>query len=127
MIGNSNDGNLARKCFSKPATFARIVGAPVKLVRILTTLLNAINTTRPLDADKFQKKANEFLTDFHKSNISWNTLNPSLHALLVHGGDMIRYFRGSIGLFSEEGPECNNKIIRHVKNNSFIMHPPLIF
>ena len=115
MIGNSNDGNLARICFSKPAKFARIVGAPVKLVKILATLLNAINTTRPLNPNKFQAKANEFLTIFHKSNISWNTLNPSLHSLLVHGGDMIRYFQGSIGLFSEEGPEANNKIIRHVK------------
>ena len=116
MSGNSNNGNLARICFSNPAKFARICGVPVKLVKILAKLLNAINSTLPLDPQKFQELANEFLTLFHKSKISWNILNPSLHMLLVHGADMIRYFRAAIGLFSEEAPEANNKIIRHVKN-----------
>ena len=88
---------------------------PVRLVRILAILLNAINCTLPLDPKKFQALADEFLEIFHKSKISWNILNPSIHMLLVHGADMIRYFNAAIGLFSEEGPEANNKIIRQLK------------
>ena len=88
-------------------------------MRILATLLNAINTTLPLDPAKFKALADEFLEIFHKSKISWNVLNPSLHMLLVHGHDLIRYFNAAIGLFSEEGPEANNKIIRKLKTFQF--------
>ena len=113
--GNSNDGNTARKAFANPKAFARILSDDekvVELVEILADLINTINTTLSLDADAFDALAKQFLDVFYSSSVEWNILSPSVHLLLIHGADMIRHFRGPIGLYSEEGPEANNKTIR---------------
>ena len=113
--GNSNDGNTARKAFAHPKAFARILSDDpkvVELVEILADLINAINTTLPLNADNFDALAKKFLDIFYSSSVEWNVLSPSVHLLLIHGADIIRHFRGPIGLYSEEGPEANNKTIR---------------
>ena len=110
--GNSNDGNTAREAFEKFEIFAQILGVDVDLVRDLHYLIMAVNSTMPLDADEFDADAASWLDRFHNSGISWNILSPSVHLLLHHGGDFIRYFKAPMGLFSEEGPEANNKIIR---------------
>ena len=111
-MGNSNDGNTARAAFEKFDIFAEIVGVDADLVRDLNYLIMAVNSTSTLDPDEFDALAANWLDRFHASDISWNILSPSVHLLLHHGGDMIRYFKAPIGLFSEEGPEANNKIIR---------------
>ena len=113
--GNSNDGNTARKAFENYEIFAEIIEIDPEIVRILRDLLNAINCTLPLDADKFEALCELWLDLFFNSEFSWNVLNPSVHLLLVHGPDLIRYFDSSIGLYSEEGPEANNKVIRSEK------------
>ena len=110
--GNSNDGNTAREAFEKFEIFAQILGVDEDLVRDLHYLIMAVNSTAPLDPDEFDALAADWLDRFHSSAISWNVLSPSVHLLLHHGGDFIRYFKAPMGLFSEEGPEANNKIIR---------------
>ena len=71
----------------------------------LAHMLNAINVALPVDADKFESFAADWLDRFHNSKISWCTLTPSVHALLHHGAQIIRYFPIPIGLMSEEGAE----------------------
>ena len=110
--GNSNDGNTARTAFENFETFADILGFPVDLVRDLHYLIMAVNSTSLLSPEKFEELADSWLDRFHSSDFQWNILSPSVHLLLHHGGDLIRYFNAPIGLFSEEGPEANNKIIR---------------
>ena len=114
--GNSNTGNTARAAFDDYETFAEILGwdEHVDLVRDLHYLILAVNSTNALDPDLFDEAAQSWLDRFHDSPFAWNTLNPTVHSLLHHGADLIRYFRAPIGLFSEEGPEANNKIIRQV-------------
>ena len=116
--GNSNDGNTARIAFSNPEVFARILSDDedvIELVEILADLINAVNTTLPLDPDAFDALCQRFLDIFHSSSVKWNVLSPSVHLLLIHGADLIRHFRGPIGVYSEEGPEANNKTIRYLK------------
>ena len=110
--GNSNDGNTARTAFENFETFARILGWPEDLVRDLHYLILAVNSTSMVSPEKFEKLANDWLNRFHRSEFKWNVLSPTVHLLLHHGADIIRYFNAPLGLFSEEGPEANNKIIR---------------
>ena len=81
------------------------------MIEILADLINAINTTLPLDADKFEALCQRFLEIFFSSSIAWNIFSPTVHLLLVHGAELIRHFRGPVGLYSEEAPEANNKTI----------------
>ena len=59
--GNSNDGNCARKAFDNYETFARIIETPVDLVRDLGYMIDSINSNLPLDADEWEKFANDWL------------------------------------------------------------------
>ena len=59
--GNSNDGNCARKAFDNYETFARIIEQPEDLVRDLGYMIDMINSSNPLDADKFEEFANDWL------------------------------------------------------------------
>lgn len=42
---------------------------------------------------------------------------PSVHKILIHGGDIIESFDLPIGWYSEEAQECNNKIFRQARAN----------
>ena len=94
--------------FANPKTFAKIVGAPVDLVEDMAHLLNTINTPFPIDPQKFDDFAKDWLRRFHASKISWCWLNPSVHVLLQHGKQMIEYFPVPLGLMSEEGTEVKH-------------------
>ena len=89
-----------------------MLGWPEDIVRDLHYLILAVCSTSMLSPEKFDELANSWLDRFHASEFAWNVLSPSVHLLLHHGADIIRYFNAPIGLFIEEGPEANNKIIR---------------
>ena len=122
--GNSNTGNTARAAFNDYETFAEILGwdEHVDIIRDLHYIILAVNSTCPLDPEKFDAAAHSWLDRFHDSPFKWNTLNPTVHSLMHHGADLIRYFRAPLGLFSEEGPEANNKIIRQVFKRTIQQH-----
>ena len=112
LAGNSNDGNCARKAFENYEIFARITEWPVNIVKGLHYMITSVNSTLPLDADEWETFANDWLDEFHESDLSWNWMSHTVHVLAHHGPALIRYFGGLIGPYSEEGPEANNKIMK---------------
>ena len=88
--GNSNSGNTSRKCFAFPDTFARIVETSPDLVKGIGKLINALNSTRAIDADKLESHCQDILDYFHNSEYEWNWMSHSVHAAVHHGPDLVR-------------------------------------
>ena len=114
--GTSNDGNTARRAFADPPAFSQITGVDQELIERLQTILEAINSTEPIDADKFRDFAFQ-TASLYVSKYPWYYMPASAHKLLVHGGEVIRKFLLPIGMFSEEAQEARNKHFR-----SFRLH-----
>ena len=114
--GTSNDGNTARRAFGDPPAFSEITGVDQGLIERLQTILEAINSTEPIDADKFGEFAFQ-TAQLYVQQYPWYYMPASAHKLLVHGRDVISRFLLPIGMFSEEAQEARNKHFR-----SFRLH-----
>ena len=88
--GNSNSGNTSRKCFAHAETFASIVQTSPDLVKAIGKLINALNSTEDIDADKLESHCQDILDYFHNSEYSWNWMSHSVHAAVIHGPDLVR-------------------------------------
>lgn len=114
--GTSNDGNTARRAFADPPAFSEITGVDQGLIERLQTILEAINSAEPIDADKFGEFAFQ-TAQLYVQQYPWYYMPASAHKLLVHGRDVISRFLLPIGMFSEEAQEARNKHFR-----SFRLH-----
>ena len=109
--GNSNSGNLVRKAFENIQIFSEITKFPLDLLEDLDYLITAICQTRDLSAEQYDLLAQDWLRRFHSNQcMNWHWLSPSVHALLVHGAEMIRAILVALGLTSEEAAEATNKV-----------------
>ncbi|KYQ46929.1 hypothetical protein ALC60_14060 [Trachymyrmex zeteki] len=52
-FGTTNDGNTARKFFSKPEIVGKILGANVNLIERFANILQVISSDLEIDANKF--------------------------------------------------------------------------
>ena len=67
-----NNGNVARKAFENPDIFSEITHVPVGLIKGIKAMIEAIDSTVPVNPDKFKQFADNWLDEFHASTISWN-------------------------------------------------------
>lgn len=56
--------------------------------------------------------------DIYINNYSWYNMPPSVHKVLMHGGDIIGKAIVSIGHLSEEAQEATNKIYKRARLNN---------
>ena len=120
--GTTNDGNTARRAFSDPEMLSQITGVDLGLIIRFSVILQAISSSRPVDADKFGVYALEtakLFTDLY----NWYYMPASVHKLLIHGAVVIRSLLLPIGCYSEEAQESRNKDnrlyrIRHARKIS---------
>ena len=96
---------------------AAICGVPNQLVKNLHIIWSTLASGFAVDPDKFQALCDETRDIYfdERSGVSWYNISPTLHKVLVHGGDLIRNCVLPIGLTNEEAGEGNNKILRHVR------------
>ena len=112
--GNSNTGNVARKAFKNPEIFGEITGFPVDLIEDLDFLMDLMSCGHEIDPQNYQVLADDWLRRFHGNpEVNWNWLSPSLHCLLVHGGELLAILPCAPGLTSEEASEHGNKVLLH--------------
>ena len=77
----------------------------------LDYLIIALCQTNELTPEQFDILAQDWLRRFHGNQaMNWHWLSPTVHALLVHGAEMIRFLPAAPGLFNEEAAEANNKV-----------------
>ena len=93
-VGNSNTGNTSRRAFQNPEKFAKILDGDetiVQIIRNLAKVLNAINSKSEIDPDKLEALCQTTLDLIYESKWSWNWLSHSVHVLLHHSPQIVRY------------------------------------
>ena len=120
--GTTNDGNTARRAFRDPEMLSQITGVDLRLITRFSVILQAISSSRPVDAEKFGAYALETAKLF-RDLYNWYYMPASLHKLLIHGADVIRSLLLPIGSYSEEAQESRSKDnrlyrIKHARKTS---------
>lgn len=113
-VGNSNDGNTARRFFQDPKFAAETTELDEELIIRFRTILIAISSRKKIDEVKFRKYATDTY-DRYIELYSWYHMPPSVHKVLLHGADIIESFDLPIGFYSEEPQEARNKDFRRIR------------
>lgn len=112
--GTTNTGNVARCFFAEAETVAEIIGLNKDLIIRLGNILQVLACGQEIDCQKFEK----YCLDTAELCIllyPWYKMPPSVHKVLLHGSDIIKYLGLPIGCLSEEAQEANNKIFRKAR------------
>jgi hypothetical protein len=114
--GSSNDGNTARRAFSAKyhQKFAEILGLELWLVKGLSTVLSAINSGLPINANKFGEYCSSLGQQYVQKN-NWYHMPVTLHKLLLHGKEVVKGSKLPIGMLSEQAGESRNKLYRQFR------------
>uniref|UniRef100_A0A2S2PYH0 Uncharacterized protein n=1 Tax=Sipha flava TaxID=143950 RepID=A0A2S2PYH0_9HEMI len=106
--GTSNDGNTARTFFRNAEKSAEITGVNLNLIERFKNILMVMASGQDIDTNSFD----EYGVQTAKLFISlypWFYMPSSVHKILIHGADVIRYAVLPIGHLSEEAQESRNK------------------
>lgn len=95
-FGTSNDGNTARKFFKNYEKSSEITGLNKDLIYNLGIILKTVASGKFVDIENFRKLTEETRT-IYLENYSWFYMSSTLHKLLIHGCEIIKYFDLPIG------------------------------
>lgn len=112
--GNTNDGNTARRFFSKAELSSEITGLDVNLIRRFHVILRTLSSGYDINYIEFEK----FCVDTRKLYLdlySWYSMPVTVHKILVHSAEVIKSFLLPIGQLSEEAQEARNKDCRRFR------------
>ena len=111
---NFNDGNTARIFFEQAETSAAITGIDSSLIERFRVILQVLCCKFEIDADKFEQYALE--TKAHLESLyPWYELTPTVHKILDHAADVIRFLPVAVGVFTEEAQEARHKEVRRFR------------
>lgn len=103
--GTTNDGNTARTFFRNSEISTDITGINVELIQHCGNILTAISSGHKINIDFFEeyclKTAKMFVSLYQ-----WYYMPASVHKVLLHGADVIRF---------EPLPISKINIIRNIK------------
>lgn len=106
--GNTNDGNTARRFFANPELTANITGVNEILIRRFSIILHTMACGKPINAEKFGKYCYE-TAEFYVDKYNWYYMPASVHKILIHGENIIKFAVSPIGQLSEDAQEARNK------------------
>ncbi len=79
----------------------------------LSVILRIVSCTRKINLERYERHCKETMMNIAQ-NFPWCKLNHTLHGTIQHSAELIRMNGGeSLGWYSEEGLEANNKDIRN--------------
>lgn len=110
--GNTTTGNICRRAFNQPQVLAQILNLNVQLVENISIILSVLNYQEQINNVEFKKLCDNTF-NLYIDNYDWYPMTPSLHKILVHSTDVILTLPLPPAMFSEEGAEACNKIIKH--------------
>ncbi|XP_025414995.1 uncharacterized protein LOC112686776 isoform X2 [Sipha flava] len=122
--GTTNDGNTARTFFRNAEKSAEITGVNLNLIERFKNILMVMASGQDIDTNSFDEygiQTAKLFVSLHP----WFYMPSSLHKILIHGADVIRYAVLPIGYLSEEAQESRNKDFKmyrrhHTRKNSRI-------
>ena len=106
--GNTNTGNVARKCFRNYQLFSKITGVDMNLISNIGTVLSVLSSGYAINVDSFKNLCDDIFSRYVQL-YGWFYMPVTLHKILLHGHLILRNFSLPIGLFSEEAGETRNK------------------
>lgn len=95
-FGNTNDGNTARRLFSNSAVAAEITGVNKDLIEHFSIILRVMSCGMEINISTFQEHVTR-TRDLYLLNYSWYNMPSSVHKVLVHGCEIIKFFDLPIG------------------------------
>jgi hypothetical protein len=113
--GTTTVGNVARRLFDEPETFASVLGIDCELVKNLSLLLTAIRSFHKVNIEEFRRLSTRAMQIFKEKYQNFRP-SPKVHFLLIHAVDVIAQMELAPGFYSEEGPESNNRHLRKDRN-----------
>ncbi|XP_022166704.1 uncharacterized protein LOC111031177 [Myzus persicae] len=114
--GNTNDGNTARRFFKNPEKSAEITGIDFTLLQRFGNILSVIASGRKINPITFDEYALATATLFVQL-YPWYYMPASVHKILIHGADVIKFAILPIGQLSEEAQEARNKDYKRIRQN----------
>lgn len=134
--GTTNDGNTARRFFRDYESTAKITGFNVELLKRFAVILQVMASGQRINVTKFENYTKETAVLYVKL-YWWYYMPPTVHKILIHGSDVIRFAPVPIGQLSEEVQETRHKEIRRyrlqntrktsrIKTNEDLLHSLLI-
>lgn len=134
--GTSNDGNTARRFFRDCDTTAKITGFNVQLLKRFAVILQTMASGKQINVNAFDSYAKE-TAEMYVKLYPWYYMAATVHKILIHGADVIRFAVVPIGQLSEEVQEsrhkevrryreCNTRKMSRITTNEDLMHSLLI-
>lgn len=114
-VGNTNDGNIARKFFENPSITTEITGLDEEVIRKFAILLQAIASNRQCDPQKFDSFAKN-LAKFVINKYGLYYMSSTVHKILFHSAEIIKHAIIPISQLSEEAIEARHKEIRKYRS-----------
>lgn len=115
--GNTNDGNTARRFFSDPERASQITGVDINLISRFKTIIEVLACNQQIDATKFGGYAKE-TAKIYTTIYPWRKMSATVHKILYHGEDVIKYHLVPLGDLSEEAQEKRNKDYRFYREHN---------
>lgn len=114
--GNTNNGPLARRAFSKPELLAQVLELDLNLIKKISTILIALSCQFPLNSDLFGSYCQE-TAKLYVSLYKWFPMPQSIHKMLIHSRDILLSSDLPVGVLAEDASESCNKLYR--RNREF--------
>lgn len=108
-FGSSNDGNTARRFFENTELTSSITQIDEQLLIRFKIILSAINCREKVDPAKFGKYTSDTVSLYDELYGEWRKMSPTLHKVLCHGENIMKYHIFPLGELSEEAQETKNK------------------
>ena len=109
--GNTNDGNMRRRCFADPELAGAITGIDVNLIYRFKVILEVISSGHKINTEKYSKYATD-TAEMYVRLYPWHPMTPTMHKISIHGAIVIENALPPIGQLSEEAAEAHNKYFR---------------
>lgn len=110
-FGNTNDGNTSRRFFENPELASEITGISYDLIYRFKVILETISSGHLINVTKYDEYAYD-TARLYVELYGWHPMTPTMHKILIHGGQIISNSLLPIGQLSEEAAEARNKHFR---------------
>lgn len=115
-MGTSNTGNVARRFFENPRKTAEATGIDERLIHRFRIILSVLASGRKINFQKFDCYAIR-TAELYVELYPWYRMPPSVHKILIHGSQAIKFIMLPIGQLSEEAQEARNKDVRYIREH----------
>ena len=114
VYGNTNTGNVARKCLRNPKAFSLCLDIDENVLSMYSELLECFTSFNQQDPEEYLKKSVVF-DRYFKEKFPWANYTPTVHKVVAHGALIIMANPLPLGFMTEEPIESMIREIREIR------------